>query len=1166
VQTTAGTPNLATVSVPARSYAVTFKPPGGTQMTLVGKLPTSGNGLLPTGAIDSSWIDPATGMPYQLSFGWTGATGSNNEIHEVNLTSASSLGGSPPVLNLTSTDRTAGNFNGNFSGDGPGSVVAGNIYFDGGLQASPAADEANAATLDITTAPGLPIRKAPSSATNEWTCSAASVMADYEDGVANGSTTFTSATAAFSSRDVGKPIKELDNQGVIPAGTTIASVTNSTTVVLSATATGSATKVQFAVGALTAKSDGVSTSGSATFTSASGAFTSADVGAVVSETDAKGAITDVTTIAAVVNGTTVTLSKPAASSQTAVAFNILRRSTSGAAAVAWSASCTHPGAAAGTSFERLGVPVLISDRTKITAPVASGLIYSLDGNPAYAADPGISTTPYTRAPTPVFTGDWPQYGPYTGAPGTSVNGNSNFNAFPLSGGNLEDITAISWGNATLPVCSGGSFTDCVQLNGATPAMAGTVYYPARSAAGSDTPDVTLTNAFGSTGAGRPFTYFPVPTLVTKQGPAAQSTVLGSKPAIITSTGATDLTNTTTVWWGDSFVDLLAPCALPLVAPVYNCFVVDNAHQLTVYPPGEVDDGSTGGPAVDFSVDPGTLPTQPAHSANVSLETTIGGTAIDFEDFGNYHYIPAPTATGLTPPQGPEAGGTEVTITGSGFTDPVDGTSTITKIEFDAGGGRPIIDVTATCGGVTNCFTVVDDTHVKVWTKASSIVNVPYTVRVHTAGLPPGATAPSPGTFTYVPSPTAVGSGTGPTVGGTTVTITGTHLDATTAVSFGGTALTLCPGPLTAGCYVIDSATQLRASSPSGSGVVSITVTASGLPIAAGTFTYADGFDLPPAPPETLRIGGVDRDDTAARVAEALFPSGGAPLVVIARDDLFADGLAGSPLAYGLGGPVLVTPTARLADSTDRAIRRVLAPNGTVIILGGVDAVAGGVQTELTGRGYHVERIGGQDRFVTASLVANRMSGAADVRKVFLATGIKFGDAISAAGLASANRGVVLLTAGEDMPTVTQQWMRAHGSTTVTAIGHPAAVAAPDAIPVVGADTFQTSTLAAQTAFPAPKGVVVATGTTFPDALAGAVYAAFKKLPQILINPAATQLDPTQAIYLTSAGGLTQIVALGGEAAVPERTVDLVRSSLTNRSVSPAGITRPAQSARVRSRS
>lgn len=55
------------------------------------------------------------------------------------------------------------------------------------------------------------------------------------DGVTNTTTTVTSATAAFNAADVGRAVTGTD----IPAATTIASVTNATTIVLSQAATGS---------------------------------------------------------------------------------------------------------------------------------------------------------------------------------------------------------------------------------------------------------------------------------------------------------------------------------------------------------------------------------------------------------------------------------------------------------------------------------------------------------------------------------------------------------------------------------------------------------------------------------------------------------------------------------------------------------------------------------------------------------------------------------------------------------------------------------------------------------------------------------------------------------------------------------------------------------------
>jgi hypothetical protein len=77
------------------------------------------------------------------------------------------------------------------------------------------------------------------------TIAAATRPGSFSDGVTATSTAFTSATAAFSQADVGKPIIETDAQGVIPIGTIINSVTNATTVVLSAATTGTTTGVAF---------------------------------------------------------------------------------------------------------------------------------------------------------------------------------------------------------------------------------------------------------------------------------------------------------------------------------------------------------------------------------------------------------------------------------------------------------------------------------------------------------------------------------------------------------------------------------------------------------------------------------------------------------------------------------------------------------------------------------------------------------------------------------------------------------------------------------------------------------------------------------------------------------------------------------------------------------
>ena len=57
----------------------------------------------------------------------------------------------------------------------------------------------------------------------------------FSDGVGNGTSTFTSATATFTQADVGQPIIETDGGLSIPSGTRILSYINATTVTLSNT-------------------------------------------------------------------------------------------------------------------------------------------------------------------------------------------------------------------------------------------------------------------------------------------------------------------------------------------------------------------------------------------------------------------------------------------------------------------------------------------------------------------------------------------------------------------------------------------------------------------------------------------------------------------------------------------------------------------------------------------------------------------------------------------------------------------------------------------------------------------------------------------------------------------------------------------------------------------
>jgi hypothetical protein len=193
---------------------------------------------------------------------------------------------------------------------------------------------------------------------------------------------------------------------------------------------------------------------------------------------------------------------------------------------------------------------------------------------------------------------------------------------------------------------------------------------------------------------------------------------------------------------------------------------------------------------------------------------------------------APTVTGVSPSQGPTAGGITVTLTGSGFLN-------ATGVSF---------------GSATATFTVNSDSQITAFSPpgAGGTVDVQVTNAVGTSAPAP------PDRFTYLaiaPAVTGLSTNSGPAAGGTTVTITGTNFLSATAVTFGDAAAPQPqPGPAaqkppgqaapavgTSASFVILSPTQITAfSPPHAAGTVHVRVTTSdgtSAPTAADHFTY-----------------------------------------------------------------------------------------------------------------------------------------------------------------------------------------------------------------------------------------------------------------------------------------------------------------------------------------
>jgi hypothetical protein len=175
----------------------------------------------------------------------------------------------------------------------------------------------------------------------------------------------------------------------------------------------------------------------------------------------------------------------------------------------------------------------------------------------------------------------------------------------------------------------------------------------------------------------------------------------------------------------------------------------------------------------------------------------------------------PSVTGVSPSSGSTGGTTVVTITGSGFT-------AATAVSFGT--------------VAANTYTVNSDTTITVLAPPQAAGTIDVTVTTPSGTSSTGSADHFTYTATAAPTVTSITPTTGPTGGGTVVTIFGTNLLGITGVSFGGTAATLVTS------Y---SGTAVVATAPAhAAGTVDITVTTYGGTSATGSadhYTYSAGL-------------------------------------------------------------------------------------------------------------------------------------------------------------------------------------------------------------------------------------------------------------------------------------------------------------------------------------
>lgn len=317
----------------------------------------------------------------------------------------------------------------------------------------------------------------------------------------------------------------------------------------------------------------------------------------------------------------------------------------------------------------------------------------------------------------------------------------------------------------------------------------------------------------------------------------------------------------------------------------------------------------------------------------------------------------------------------------------------------------------------------------------------------------------------------------------------------------------------------------------------------------------DSSDPAPTKKGVGRVSGNTRYDTMGSLTErGNWAKGGS--VVLASGANYPDALAASSLAGGFNGPILLTDPNGLSTSAKDQLE-LLCPS-RVFIVGGNAAVSPAVERqvkELLGSGCAVFRVAGQTRYETSLVAAEINPKSSDT--VIVATGGNYADALSVSPYAFASGSpVVLCDKSSGLTAGAMGTIRSKKYSKAVIVGGTAAVPAAverqlrsagvkNITRLSGATRYETSAKIADFELESGlgftmDGVLLATGSNFPDALAAGPLAGRSRSPLLLVDPGASYASG----YLSAhRGEVRSAVVVGGASAVPEADRSRVAAAL-----------------------
>ncbi|SDH95921.1 cell wall-binding repeat-containing protein [Agrococcus jejuensis] len=265
--------------------------------------------------------------------------------------------------------------------------------------------------------------------------------------------------------------------------------------------------------------------------------------------------------------------------------------------------------------------------------------------------------------------------------------------------------------------------------------------------------------------------------------------------------------------------------------------------------------------------------------------------------------------------------------------------------------------------------------------------------------------------------------------------------------------------------------------------------------------------------EVQRIAGSNRYATAVQVSQRTpYES---RTVFLASGEGFADALAAGPVAAAEQARLLLTARGHVPQVVLEELAR-LSPVTPIpiVLVGGEASISDAVRQQLADAGHQVDRIAGVDRVDTSMRLLDRLRSSGPVSEIWVVSGWSFADALVAGSVAGRNRGAIVLSYHGSSEADLLRWIDrvrpAYQGIGVNIAGGWPSVSQAAADWIRGTGAAGVWRYAGENRYDTARRIhdqfsqqtwngtmLLATGESFPDAMAASVLAAYGHTPLYL---------------------------------------------------------------------